>query len=43
MLTGGLRDVDGMHEIVRRNVAQLVGIGRPFCFLPDLAPKVVNS
>jgi len=41
MLTGGLRDVDFMNNIVANGTVDLVGLARPFAIQPDLAKQLL--
>lgn len=41
MLTGGLRDVDFMNQIVADGTVDLVGLARPFALQPDLAKQLL--
>ncbi|MFW1853316.1 NADH:flavin oxidoreductase/NADH oxidase family protein [Acinetobacter guillouiae] len=41
MLTGGLRDVDFMNQIVADGTVDLVGLARPFALQPDLTKQLL--
>lgn len=41
MLTGGLRDVDLMNQIVTDGTVDLIGLARPFALQPDLAKQLL--
>lgn len=41
MLTGGLRDVDLMNQIVADGTVDLIGLARPFALQPDLAKQLL--
>ncbi|MBH2001971.1 MAG: NADH:flavin oxidoreductase/NADH oxidase family protein [Moraxellaceae bacterium] len=41
MLTGGLRHVDFMNQIVANGTVDLVGLARPFAIQPDLAKQLL--
>jgi hypothetical protein len=42
VLTGGVRSLAAMNAIVASELAHLIGLGRPFCFMPDLCPKLLQ-
>jgi 2,4-dienoyl-CoA reductase-like NADH-dependent reductase (Old Yellow Enzyme family) len=43
MVTGGFRTVRLMREVVESGVVSVVGIGRPFCVVPDLAKRILSG
>jgi len=40
MVTGGFRSVSLMREVVESGEVDVVGIGRPFCVVPDLPNRI---
>ncbi len=43
MVTGGFRTPALMREVVSSGEVDLIGLGRPFCVIPDLVPRVLNG
>ncbi|MEM7434547.1 MAG: NADH:flavin oxidoreductase/NADH oxidase family protein [Myxococcota bacterium] len=41
MVTGGFRSVSLIRQVVESGEVDMVGLGRPFCVMPDLAAKVL--
>lgn len=43
MVTGGLRRLDAMNEILRTGCADMVGIGRPMCVVTDAPNQLLKG
>lgn len=43
MVTGGFRTLGAMEEAVRAGEADVIGIGRPLCVMPDLANRLLQG
>lgn len=43
MVTGGFRTPGLMREVVRSGEVDVVGLGRPFCVMPNLVKAVLNE
>ena len=43
MVTGGLRRLDAMNEALKAECADMIGIGRPMCVVPDAPQQLLNG
>jgi len=43
MLTGGMRSKKLMEEVVKEGTAQIIGVGRPFAAMPDVANLLLSG
>jgi hypothetical protein len=43
MVTGGFRTLEVMNEALEQNKTDMIGLGRPFCLVPDFPNKLLNN
>lgn len=43
MLTGGFRSREAMEQALRESACDVVGLGRPFCTMPDVAHRLLDG
>lgn len=43
MVTGGLRSCTSMEEIIASDAADMIGLARPFCTIPDAAKQLFSG
>jgi len=43
VVTGGVRSLAAMNSLLSSQLADLIGLGRPFCFMPDLCPLLLQA